>query len=685
MSREKQEPRRWKSLLTCVVIAVLGVLVLAIGPRLLASWARWCATRQIEAGAISTAQEWLGWAARLTPSDPSTDLLQAVCFRLQHQEDDWQRELRMAQRNGIPAARLEQEVALGIIRAGEMEPNVSEQMNSLVTNGAPLTEVYACFAHGYLARQEPAQTKMVLDSWEADWPNDPNVAYMTGIYWLWLGDHANGIARRRTCFVQAESEFQDALSREPRHEAARTTLAELLEGQQQYIRAAEHYGQLTVDFPTSDSARICLARVLRKLGRLAEARTVLESLASDATPTADVGAEMGQIELEAGNNAEAERWFKHAGLDQTLDFDVLNAAAIALSVQSETPRADTLFARIDAESIRTARIEDLRYRVATGPGDKQAENELQRLLARTGDSYGRQAASPNGRPSRGQVDLPAASTAKSYEQYCAACHGATGDGNGRAARHLFPKPRDLRTSKTRLVSTVNGVPNLQDIEAVIKKGMPGTSMQPFDDLNEDQQTLLAREVLRLNQEGIRSQVIDVLAAEDEEIDDDEVHQVVEQCTSSGEAVSVPRFGAVDSETVSKGKDTYFGLGCQHCHGDDGVGVSDNPLFDEKGRLTRPRDLVHEPFKGGREPESVYLRIVVGMPGSPHPATLGVGEEELASLVQYCDSLSREPKRELTNLERANWASGSAYLAALDDTIHRPPPTTRASAMARPDN
>jgi mono/diheme cytochrome c family protein len=415
------------------------------------------------------------------------------------------------------------------------------------------------------------------------------------------------------------------------------------------------------------------------------ARAVLKSLAADATPAADVVAEMGQIALEAGNGEEAQSWFNRMGLDQTLDFNVLNAAAMTFSGQSETPRAESLFARIDAESIRTARIEDLQYRVATGPGDQQAEDELQRLLARNGDSNGRQDFPLNGRPSKNQVGLPSASAAKSYEQYCAACHGVTGDGDGRATRHLFPKPRDFRTGKARLVSTVNGIPNLQDIEAVIEKGMPGTSMQPFDDLNEDLRRLLAREVLRLNQEGVRTQMIDMLAAEEEEIDDDEVRQVVEQCTSPGEPISVPRFGAVGPETHSRGKDTYFGLGCQHCHGSDGVGVADNPVYDEKGRLTRPRDLVHEPFKGGREPESVYLRIVAGMPGSPHPATLGVGEEELVSLVQYCNSLSGEPQSALTNLERANWASGNAYMAALGETTHRRSPTTKASAMARPDN
>ena len=48
-----------------------------------------------------------------------------------------------------------------------------------------------------------------------------------------------------------------------------------------------------------------------------------------------------------------------------------------------------------------------------------------------------------------------------------------------AARHLFPRPRDFRTDRFRLVSTRNGIPTQDDLEAVIERGMPGTSMRSY--------------------------------------------------------------------------------------------------------------------------------------------------------------------------------------------------------------
>jgi len=108
---------------------------------------------------------------------------------------------------------------------------------------------------------------------------------------------------------------------------------------------------------------------------------------------------------------------------------------------------------------------------------------------------------------------------------------------------------------------------------------------------------------------------------------------------------------------------YFELGCDKCHGAEGVGAEDIHVFDEKGRPSRPRDLVREPFKGGQEPESIYLRIRVGMPGTPHPGCRDICDEKLIDLVHYCRSLSREPKPVLTNHERAILATSRAHLSA----------------------
>lgn len=191
--------------------------------------------------------------------------------------------------------------------------------------------------------------------------------------------------------------------------------------------------------------------------------------------------------------------------------------------------------------------------------------------------------------------------------------------------------------------------------------MSGTSMRSFENLSRDEQKLLAQEVRRLNRDGLREQCIDALTNEGEEIDADEVREIVDFCTTPGEVARVPQIGPADSQAILRGEDTYFKLGCDNCHGEHGSGAWDTPLFDEKGRPSPPRDLVHEPFKGGHEPESIYRRISLGMPGAPHPACSNVAEEQLIDLVHYCLSLSREPKRVLTNHQRAIRATGRAYL------------------------
>ena len=252
---------------------------------------------------------------------------------------------------------------------------------------------------------------------------------------------------------------------------------------------------------------------------------------------------------------------------------------------------------------------------------------------------------------------------KGYTACCSACHGPRGDGAGRAARHLFPRPRDRRAGKLRLVSTRNLVPTTEDVEAGLRLGMPGTSMRPFDDLSEDQRMLLTQEVLRMQREGMREQLVNTLREQQEEIDEEEVRQVTEDCTTPGQLVTVPPIGPADPPAIARGRQTYLKAGCDKCHGDDGTGAWDTPLVDEDGLPAAPRDLVHEPFKGGHESESVYLRVFQGMPGTPHPGSFTLPQDDLIDLVQYCRSLASEPKRELTNFERGLQATSRGYLSA----------------------
>ncbi len=247
-----------------------------------------------------------------------------------------------------------------------------------------------------------------------------------------------------------------------------------------------------------------------------------------------------------------------------------------------------------------------------------------------------------------------------YAKHCEVCHGVAGDGLGKAARYLFPRPRDFSAGGLPLASTENGIASLEDIEWVLAKGMPGTSMRAFDTLKPAERRLLAQEVLRLRREGTRRQVTRAMLQAGEEPVEMEVNEAVEQMTTPGRPVALPQHWASDEAAIARGKIAYRTLGCEKCHGEDGMGAADQALFDSAGEPNRPRDLVHEPFKGGRTREAIYLRIVVGMPGTAHPAAPGLPEDELKDLVAFILSLARPPERLLTNHDRREYAEVHAY-------------------------
>ena len=65
---------------------------------------------------------------------------------------------------------------------------------------------------------------------------------------------------------------------------------------------------------------------------------------------------------------------------------------------------------------------------------------------------------------------------KVYEQHCIQCHGEKGDGQGPAAVHLQPRPRDFTSGKFKLRTTPSGaLPTDDDLKRVVRMGMPYTS------------------------------------------------------------------------------------------------------------------------------------------------------------------------------------------------------------------
>ncbi len=616
-------------------------------------WAKQVALNRLQSGALSDARRYLLRAARCSPKDGNIDMMLAFCFRQLRQPGPWQDALKAAERKGVAGADIGRETQLYRIQTGDWLEGTESQLGTLAGQGVTAYDVPAAFVTGCLANGRNGLAQQILDVWSADSPDDPHVAYMRGKSCETLGD-----AR------QARAQYETAVSLEPRHQQARVSLAKLFEENNQLQQAFRQYAALAARSPHCQVAALGAARILRKMGHQNRAHAVLEPFALTPELPNKVAEEMGCIAMEQGDLPNAERWFERADMKQTRDPRFLMSALQLMGMQGKAPEAERLYQRLAALGDRVTRARDLRTKLTLDPGDTATAAEIKRLYDGL-DAQLTSLESPPIEPSSNEAD--SSRGRRLFALHCAACHGHDGAGNGRAARHLFPPPRDLRWEPSRLVSTQNGVPALDDTVTMLQRGIPGTSMASYDDMEGDELLLLAEEVHRLRREGLPELFVKALELQGEEVTEDDMEEVLEAVailTAPGAPIVVPAIESATPTSLLRGKETYRQLGCTTCHGEDGAGAPDQFCHDERGFPVRPRDLTREPFKGGRDTTSVYLRIAAGMPGSPHPACTDVPQQSMIDLVQYCLSLSREPKKVLTDHERAAWATSQAYLASL---------------------
>jgi mono/diheme cytochrome c family protein len=230
---------------------------------------------------------------------------------------------------------------------------------------------------------------------------------------------------------------------------------------------------------------------------------------------------------------------------------------------------------------------------------------------------------------------PASSTGKAiYEEHCAACHGANGDGNGPAAVWVFPKPRNFSDGLFKIQSTPSGsLPTDEDLLQTITRGMPGSSMPSFTYLTEQQRRDVVQYVRYLTAytDGSGQRV-----------------NRFDEAKQKGElkpAIQVPPEPGVTFESLTIGKTLFTKLQCNTCHGETGAG--DGPsaptLKDKWGLPLLPRDFNIGAFRGGSSGRDLYLRLAAGLAGTPMPP---FGDDVLKpedrwALVHYVQSLRRK--------------------------------------------
>jgi len=229
---------------------------------------------------------------------------------------------------------------------------------------------------------------------------------------------------------------------------------------------------------------------------------------------------------------------------------------------------------------------------------------------------------------------------KLFAKHCASCHGERGDGNGIVS--LDPKARYFGFERYKFISTTNGVPTDDDLLRVLRHGIPGSAMYAFEPiLSESQMRAIIGHLRELTRKGIYARLRQK-AEKDDDYDPQEVATKTLAQSEVGPVFPIPAsFTPPTAESIALGKAAYT-KACANCHGPDGKG--DGPqvkdLKNDIGTPARPRDLTRGVFKGGGEPDRLYLRLMLGIPGTPMPASeTTIPRADIDHLINYVKSMS----------------------------------------------
>jgi cytochrome c5 len=249
-----------------------------------------------------------------------------------------------------------------------------------------------------------------------------------------------------------------------------------------------------------------------------------------------------------------------------------------------------------------------------------------------------------------------------YQNYCATCHGLTGNGNGPGSRFLQPLPRDYRQGVFKFVSVEPGnttlKPRREDLYKTVRHGLMGSAMPAFGSLSEDDIQAVVSHVIFLSIRGEAEYQILRIYTDDPEgvaFKDDitaTIKKLIPQWLANN---STPLHADTDSTGVSlytgmmlekhlanamktlwmkrsddaatmdkfiasaaDGHKLFTGeAGCVSCH--IGYGKNAPYQYDSWASIVRPRNLYFAVMRGGRTPEAIYARLVDGIQGSGMPS------------------------------------------------------------------
>jgi len=182
-----------------------------------------------------------------------------------------------------------------------------------------------------------------------------------------------------------------------------------------------------------------------------------------------------------------------------------------------------------------------------------------------------------------------------YKHMCTFCHGADGNGGGKAMAYLYPWPRDFRKGVFKYRTTPpESLPLDKDIYQTIQRGVPGTAMPGWRNALTEEETWAVVAYIKKFSERFENEV-------------------------PGSAIEPGPVRPAAPESIVAGEKLFRELRCQGCHGTDlkGEGPRAEQLYDVWDHRVFVYDLTNpNAYKFGYEPTDIYMTLTTGIDGTP---------------------------------------------------------------------
>ena len=340
----------------------------------LVAWKHRAGRQALALGEPEAALREFSAAEALDPHNGRTQFMLARTYRRLGDSGAVFERLHRAHDCGFPDARLEREWILAQAQGGLMALAEPALGNLLMQAGDDGPEICAAFANGYVRNYQFGQAVRIIETWQADYPRDPEPHLMLG-----------RIQRRWQNFPAAERHFRAALDLQPKYRAARELLTRVLVEQHKYAEAVVLLESLLAAGEGDVGLRLAWAECLLALGRSSESREVFAEVLQKTPDNCDALLGQGQLELES-RHAEAALEY----LDRARDLcgerlDIRYARAQALSLKGDREQADSERQYVTMAQAALVRAYGLAAKVLQSPDDTASRMEIGTTLMQYGD------------------------------------------------------------------------------------------------------------------------------------------------------------------------------------------------------------------------------------------------------------------------------------------------------------